>query len=437
MSDAPADSPDAQAPVAGFVTHALRGVALAEMHARPFTPVPVPRRILHFAFMPEGEARTADRRAVRAFCLAQGRPGPASGAKYHRAAFDGFDLRWEGHSEFTTYTFELASPSPAIPFEPVAASFLHLMQQVPQPGPLLVVVDLHVLPAIAENTALAALAGDDVAMADVENGAAQIITQFQADADGFVRMAIIDRGLAPMQTGALVQHVLEIETYRMLALLGLPQAQALAPAIRRIELQLPGLMDEMRESRSIEANRDLLDRLTALAAELETDASASSFRFGATRAYGDLVPLRLEAMHERAIDGRISWTAFLARRLKPAIRTCATIESRQDALSRKLARAAQLLRTRVDIDLETQNGEVLRAMNDRARLQLRLQQTVEGLSVAAISYYIASLAHHVFEGLHAGGWHIDPLIATAATVPVVLGVVGTIVWRIRRGHSEG
>ena len=419
---------------AAFASHIWRDFALAEMHARPFTPMPVPRRILHFAFMPEGEARAADRAAVRAFCLAQGRPGPASKAKYHRAEFDGFVLRWEGHSEFTTYTFEI--PGGTTPFEPAAAGFLHLMQQVPQPGPLLVMVDLHVLPADAEAAAMAGLADDDIAMADIEDGAGKIITQFQADADGFVRIAIVDHGLTPMQAGAAVQRVLEIETYRMLSLLGLPTALDLAPAIRRIELQLPGLMDEMRESRAIEANRNLLDRLTALAAELETDASASSFRFGATRAYEDLVRLRLAALNERAIAGRISWTAFLARRLQPAIRTCATIQERQDGLSRKLARAAQLLRTRVDIDLETQNGEVLRAMNDRARLQLRLQQTVEGLSVAAISYYIASLAHHVFEGLHAAGWHVDPLIATAASVPVALALVGYVVWRIRRGHSE-
>ena len=234
-----------------------------------------------------------------------------------------------------------------------------------------------------------------------------------------------------------MQRVLEIETYRTLTLLGLPQAQALGPSIRKIELQLPQMMDEMRESRSIDANRALLDRLTALAAELETAASASTFRFGATRAYGDLIRLRLEAARERAAGGRTSWTAFLGRRLQPAIRTCAATQAREDDLSRRLGRAAQLLRTRVDIDLETQNGEVLRTMNERARLQLRLQQTVEGLSVAAISYYIASLAHHVFEGMHAGGVHVDPAVATAMAVPFVLAFVGYVVWRTRKTHDGG
>ena len=437
MNQAPARIAKAQ-PVAsgGFAPHELRDFVLNEMLARPFTPVEAGRRILHFAFMPEGEARVSDRRALRALCQARGLPGPVSGAKYYRADFGSHVLRWEGHSEFTTYTFEYLQGDTHAAFMPAAGQFLDLMQQLPQPGPLLVMVDLHVLPAGAEGQAIAAFAAADVAVADVEHGTAQIITDFQANAEGFVRIALIDRAGSPEQTGSLVQRVLEIETYRTLALLGLPLAQKLAPRVRDIELKLPGLMDEMRASQNIDANRNLLDRLTALAAELETDAASSSFRFGATRAYGDLVRLRLEAIGESPASGRATWSVFLNRRLNPAIRTCATMEARQDQLSRKLARAAQLLRTRVEIDLETQNGEVLRAMNERARLQLRLQQTVEGLSVAAISYYIASLSHHVYEGLHVAGWKVDASIATAITVPVVILVVGYIVWRIRHYHTD-
>ena len=422
--------------IQGFAKHPWRDFALAEMHARPFTPMATPRRILHYAFMPEGEARTTDRQALRAVCEARGLPGPPKGAKYHRVDFGNFVLRWEGHSEFTTYTFKMPGGAGNAPFQPPATDRLDLMRMVPQPGPLLAMVDLHLVPAAQEAAVLDLFGGHDLAFAEVEGGAAAIATDFREAADGFVRIAILDRGLSPMQAGALVQRVLEIETYRTLALLGLPTAQELGPAIRRIELQLPQMMEEMQASRSVEANRTLLDKLTALAAELERGASASSYRFGATRAYGELIRLRLDAFGESAVPGRTSWTAFLNRRLQPALRTCAATQAREDDLARRLGRAAQLLRTKVDIDLETQNGEVLRAMNERARLQLRLQQTVEGLSVAAITYYIASLAHHVFEGMHAGGAHVDPAIATAVTVPLVLLGVGYIVWRIRRRHES-
>ena len=191
----------------------------------------------------------------------------------------------------------------------------------------------------------------------------------------------------------------------------------------------------MQDSNDLEANHRLLDRITALAAELEAGAAASLYRFGATRAYEELVSLRLAAVGEQSVPGIQSWSGFLARRLKPAMRTCASTEDRQANLSRKLARAAQLLRARVDVALEQQNRRLLETMNERARTQLRLQQTVEGLSVAAITYYVASLSHLLFEGAHASGLDVDPSVATASTVSFALVGVAWLVRRIRRGHT--
>jgi len=139
-----------------------------------------------------------------------------------------------------------------------------------------------------------------------------------------VRVLVVDRGLTPAQAGALAQRVLEVETDRTLALLGVPEAQRLGPVLRRIETELPLLMGGMQANHGLETNQGLLDRLTALAAELETGAAESLFRFGATRAYHELVQLRLEAVGERPTSGFASWSACLARRLAPAIRTCAS-----------------------------------------------------------------------------------------------------------------
>lgn len=420
--------------------HPLRARVLAEVHARPFAPMDTPRRVLHYAFMTDGEAAAADRAALERHCAALGLAGPPTGAKHHRVEFSGTGLRWESHSEFTTYTWEFVSTVgdlAAQPFRPAPDVLAGIMRQVPQPGPLLVAVDLHLLPDRDMAEAPEGLFGPvQVAVAEAEDGKAVIATDFQPDGFGFVRLLVLDRGLSSALAGSLVQRVLEIETYRTLALLGLPEAQRLGPAIRRIETELPRLMEEMQASEGFEANHRLLDRLTALAAELETGAVGSLFRFGATRAYDELVRLRLEAIGERAIAGFASWSGFLSRRLAPAIRTCTSTEERQANLSRKLARAAQLLRTRVEIELQSQNRDLLGAMNDRARLQLRLQQTVEGLSVAAITYYVASLAHIVLEGVHNAGVALDPTIGTAVLVPVVLVGVAWIVRRIRGRHSD-
>jgi uncharacterized membrane-anchored protein len=417
---------------ADLTAHPWRGRILAELHARPFGVIKTPARVLHYAFATEAEGAAAERGAVAAFCAERGIPAPAPEARHARIDLPEVSLRWERHTEFTTHTWHFRAGSGA-PFDPPADRLSDPMRLIPQPGPLLVAVDLHLLPESAVPQGPQGVFDErHLALAAAEEDGALIATTFAADAHGFVRILVVNRNLNPVQAGALVQRVLEIETYRTLALLGLPEAQELAPTIRRIEIELPRVLDEMRRSEGVEANHRLLDSLMALAAELEAGAARSLYRFGATRAYDELVRLRLTAIGETEVRGYQSWSEFLSRRLNPAMRTCASTETRQATLSEKLSRAAQLLRTRVNIDLERQNHGLLAAMNERVRAQLRLQQTVEGLSVAAISYYVASLAHLLFEGLHTAGAHINPTLATAVVVPFIVIAIALLVRRIRR-----
>ena len=421
-----------------FAAHPARARVLAEVHARPFFPVPTPRRLLHFAFMTDIRAAARDRAAFEEFCRARAMPVPAPEAKYHRIELSPAILRWEHHAEFTTYTWEFPGQGNGeTAFRPAADELAGLMHLLPQPGPLLVAADLHLLPAAAVGQDPRPLFGPaQIAASQVEQGAALIATDFHPDAFGFVRILIADRHLSPAQAGALTQRLLEIETYRTLALLGLPEAQELSPSVRRIETELPLLMKEMRESTGFDANKHLLDRLTALAAELEAGAAHSLYRFGATRAYNDLIGPRLEALRETPYDDLPSLAAFLARRLSPAIRTCAATEARQDNLSRKLSRAAQLLRTRVDIELESQNSALLKQMNNRTRQQLRLQQTVEGLSIAALTYYFSAIVHLLLEGVHTHYPALDPTFATAVAVPFIFIFVALSILRLRRHFSH-
>ncbi|QFR34005.1 DUF3422 family protein [Ancylobacter sp. TS-1] len=431
-------------PGRAFYDHPLRAPVLAELHARPFVAVSTPARILHVAFLVDRGQALADRAAFAALCAARGQPEPARDAKQHRVAFGGAVLRWERHAEFTTYTWELPAEDVVeggLPFQPSSASLADILGQVPQPGPLLVAADLHLVTDTADALPLDRLFDrTSLARSDVEDGFAEIATDFQPDPSGFVRILVRDRGMTPDAAGALVQRVLEVETYRTLALLGLPEAQRLAPTVAHSETELSSLTEQMRETEGLAANNRLLDALTALAAQLEADAAASLFRFGATRAYEEIVSARLRTIGERPISGYPTWQQFLLRRLQPAMRTCQAIEQRQANLSVKLTSAANLLRTRVDVELEQQNRDLLSSMNARARMQLRLQQTVEGLSVAAISYYVISLLHYALEGLHAkaeaAGVHYDVGVTTALAVPVVALTIWAVVRRIRRGHFD-
>jgi uncharacterized membrane-anchored protein len=424
---------------ARLTSHPLRAAILGEVHARPFTPISVPSRLIHFAFDTSGTRALADRANLVAFCEARGLTPPMSGEKHHRAPFGTTILRWEQHSEFTTYTWELPADPTAPPFHPEAASLASPMRLLPQPGPLLVAVDLHLLADSAERTAPERLFDNaSLAVAENSDGAAVYATDFQPGPSGFVRILVIDRGMSAERAGALVQRVIEIETYRTLALLGLPEAQRLAPSIAACERSLVEVTEQMRHGGDLASNHRLLDQLTALAAEVEAGAAASVFRFGASRAYEQIVELRLETIGERKVGGLPTWSSFLARRMKPALRTCVTIEERQSILSLKLARAANLLRTRVDVELEQQNQDLLKSMNARTRLQLRLQTTVEGLSVAAITYYVVSLFGYLAKAAHdSGQLPFEPSIAIAAFVPIAALAIWWMVRRIRKKHIAG
>jgi len=418
-----------------FEPHPLRGAVLGEVHARPFAAIASPLRVVHFAFLTDHELAQRDAVAFQEFMAARGQRGPERSSKHHLATFADATVRWEQHAEFTTYTWEQPSLDEA-PFVTPAAALARPMSQLPQPGPHLVSVDLHLIPAENARNWRSVFDPASLAAFATEEGDALAASDFRVGSDGFVRILLIDRGMAPLRAGAMVQQLLELETYRTLCLLGLPEARRLEPDVRRIEQALAEITAEMIKSQGLANNRALLDRLMAIAGELEAGASRSQFRFGATRAYFEILKLRLAAMREKPVEDLQTISRFLDRRLLPAMHTCLSIEDRQAALSEKLARAATLLRTRVEIDLEQQNSDLLKAMNERTRLQLRLQQTVEGLSIAAISYYVVQLLGYVIEPLETGGL-VDPKLVKAGLVVAVVIAVAAVIRSIRRGSAEG
>jgi uncharacterized membrane-anchored protein len=417
------------------VDHPQRGQILAELHARPFRPLIGPARVLRFAFTTEVEAMAADRLALVRFCEKRGVTPPQGATKHHAVSLAGATLRWEQHTEFTTYTwiFERSDPSP---FRQPARLLASAMHELPQPGPLLAATDL----ALVGPDDLDGKDGlfDAASLATSRAGAeAEIATDFKSGPDGFVRILVVDRGLSPAAAGALTQRLLEVDTYRCFSLLGLVEARRIAAPVRRIEQELDDLTSAMIVPAGPDGDRVLLDRLMSLAAQAESLLASTDYRFGASRAYHQIVEQRLAVIRETPIGGAPTLAEFLNRRLAPAMRTCVMTATRQADLAAKLARTAQLLRTRVDIAMEKQNSELLTKMNERAHVQLRLQQTVEGLSVAAISYYVLNLIHYALEGAAALGLRIEPTIGVAVSLPPVVLAVAYGVRRIRRAHGGG
>lgn len=425
----------------GLRDHPLRDQLVREVHARPFASLTAPQRASHLALLSGEAAAAEDRAQVARLCETYGAPAPGPEDTHVMVDLGPFQLKWERHTEFSSYTFFQNAGTPG--FDASAVPFAApVIAQVPRdwlenlPGGLLVGVHLELEPKDAPERDPDALAHlfetDNVAGSLVSGGAAAVWMDFAVHADGFGRILLHDRGLRPRQAGRLVQRLCEIETYRMLALLALPLAHRHGPKLGRSGERLIEITARMAAIEGLEDERRLLGDLTRMSAEIEDMAATASYRFGAARAYYALVRRRVEELREERFEGMQTIGEFLERRLAPAVRTCEAVAVRLDAHSERVSRASQLLRTRIDIALEAQNSALLRSIDQRARLQLRLQRTVEGLSVAAISYYLVGLIGYAAKAGKAAGLKLDVDLITGLAIPVVVGLVGFGVWRLRR-----
>ncbi len=419
--------------------HADRAAIVAEMHTRPAPRLQAPAQISHLAMLSGRTGAAEERRLVGELCAAYGALPPAEQTLHHVARLGELELRWERHTEFSTLMLVRSGP-----FErPFAEPPLALLPQrwvERLPGRLVEASHVAVLSqddAPPDRDALAqAFEGHHLMGGRMVGERVRLWTSLRLHGDGFGRVLIQDGGFDPTRLGRFVQRMLELETYRLMALLGLAAARRLTPALDDMEARLVDLTVETASEQGEAEERRLLGRLTALAAEHARHSSDIAYRFGATKAYAELVHERLRRLRlER--DGDLEPLGdFLERRFEPAMRTCRSVEGRMDSLGSRIGRAADLLRTRVDLALQAQNQALLTSMDERAKLQLRLQQTVEGLSVAAVSYYLLGLLSYV---LKASAVAIGPRAADvilAMAVPAVVLAVWAVVRRIRRrlGH---
>ncbi len=409
-----------------LVEHPLRQRLNNEFHARP--PVPLVGAVLvsHLVFKHSTEKAAAARDNLSKLCQGHVCNSIDSSDSHMMVETGAFRMRWELHTEFSSYTFfrpleagEQLHPD-ATAFDGVHPEWLQGI-----PGKLIVAthVELRSASHITPDSVLAGLTpnGRTMVAAKVADNAAWIFTDFKID-NGFSRFLVLNETMTQRQSGRTVQRLCEIETYRMMSLLGLPVAKEVGRWLYTGEKQLAELMDRIGQAKSPTDEREVLGVLSALAAEVEHSVARTTFRFGASRAYHGLVMQRIEELRETRISGLPTFFEFMQRRLLPAMNTCEAISRRQEELSARVARNSQLLRTRVDIELERQNQELLGQMNSRAKLQLRLQETVEGLSVVVLTYYGSQLVQYLAKGtkeLH----HLNTDVITAISIPVIAGLV--------------
>ena len=404
-----------------------------EVHARPFPRITPPTSVRHLVTM------TADADPdgiITHFYSLVGASPPEEPPKSNTLLLesDGYTVRLERHREFCSYLFTWQNESPD--------GMLGRRRTVPAdwleglPGRLMIHNSVKLIPD--EYTEIDAaqvrehLENHTVTGARVMGGRATVWTSFRLHTDGSARYVVFVGNLTPGQTGQLLQLLVELETYRILALLGFPMARGMTGELARINTGLSVLLEQLRHADTMEAEREILIDITELSASLEELQARSSFRFGATRAYHQLVNERLEALDEEPFGRVPMLSTFLGRRLGPAMRTVTAVQSEIQQISGRLSSATSLLQARVNLHLQEQNRTLLSSMDRRSRMQLRLQTTVEGLSVAAITYYSVGLLDRPYALMEQVGLVPSGRVLSALSVIPVAALVWFLIRRVRR-----
>jgi len=418
--------------------HPQRYTLVNELHARPAAKIVAPGVAVFLAVKPARDASKRDRGADRAHLLSlldrHGAGHPAPDATHHSAELGRHHLKWESHTEFVTYTaFEQGVAER--PFDPAAFDVFAEPWLQNAPGMRLTSI-LFQIEIMSEDTSemleklLDWFVPESLAASYVLDGTAIIASDFRIDHAGHIRMAVfVKPGTGGRRIGRILQRLCEIETYKTISMLGLLRARALSPQMAALDDELSRMTRAMMEPDK--RSEETLEALLRISSELENMMVENSFRFGATGAYEALVHQRIEVLREERFNGRQTLQEFMTRRYDPAMRTVKSAEARLSKMAERAMRAGQLLGTRVDVERSAQNQKLLESMDRRADLQLRLQNTVEGLSVVAISYYAVNLASYVAMPIMEP-FGISRGVAMAILAPlVVLGVWG-MVRRIRR-----
>ncbi|MFP4539177.1 MAG: DUF3422 family protein [Dichotomicrobium sp.] len=418
--------------------HPYRHILNDEVHARPPEELVAPTRLSFLALSVDAAQRQRNFELIRDLARDAGVPPPEQGSNHYSRDLGRFRLKWEQHTEFMRFKFIVpgagSAPFAEPAFREVPSDWLASLE-----GEILVATHVAFVPGgdteqDYNDISASFFDGNPLVGSSVGGGVARAFTDFRICTDGFSRLYLEDHGLTRRQAGRTVQRLLEIDTYRLLALLAFPMAKELVPTLNAGEQRLAEITTALAHASGID-EPELLERLTKLQAEITSRRADNDYRFSAAAAYYALVQSRIKELREVRIPGLQTFQEFVGRRLSPAMNTCETVSRRQASLSDKVAQATQLLSTRVDIARQTQNQALLESMDTRAKMQLRLQQTVEGLSVAAISYYLVSLVGYGAKGLENSGLPLRADVVMAMSIPLVVLGVWLLVRRARRAMT--
>lgn len=412
---------DSQA--ASQALHPLRRELHDELHARPSIYFNEPAHVYHLTLLEQGD--TLDR-------LVAALDSQAAHAQQGLVTLGGHATKWERHTEFLSITLVVPKTSRSEFWPPLPECLATLISG--HEGQLIECSQILVESAEAWEGSTARYGFKDACGSQVGAGDAVVWSDFRLTDEGVNRILLVNHNLNAYRLGRMVRRLLEIETYRMMASLALPLAKELARVVKEYERELTELSD--RNAHSSSDARQMLRSISDLSARIVRQSARSRQRFSATEAYAQLVSERIAELRESHVQGRQRLGVFIERRFRPTVRYCSATQQRLERVNASVANLGELLQTRVQVEVEEQNGAILHSLNERATTQIKIQKAVEGLSIIAISYYLLSLLKLLYEGARGLGLNLSPHDAGLYAAPLVLLVLGTIIRRIRKAQRE-
>lgn len=396
--------------------HPFRDAVLAELHARPVDLAEADIRVrrLILTVPTRSGAMRATIARYRQFAAANGYRLPPEGARQYSFETADRQVTWEFHTEFITITWQSALTDAVNWPDDIGLSMLDEAELV---GAMRIdVVDAPELPP----RVFPGFSANSLCLVSIDYGTAQLATDFVPDRDKFIRFEFAAGGLTPLRRAITLRRIIEVETYRTMALLALPLARETGPDLRAVETELTALVEGLSELTTTEDVQQRLHGLHDLSVRSGQISEKLGYRFAAAYAYGTILNSRLEKLREQTMGQGSSLSSFIGNRVDPALATCHAMDKRLAVLSDKLARAIEMLNVRISLDMQIQNKAVLETIAETAKSQFRLQHTVEGLSTIAITYYFLGILGYALEGpLAILGWNKTWAISIAAPVALI------------------
>lgn len=355
---------------------------------------------------------------------------------------DIYILRWEIHSEYYNYQFWYLPAD-----REKCLSFGELETEIPTLpvcflGTKVTALDIIITddPAYSKPERIQELLGDTIYANRVMGTDIRIMTNYRPDKRNRERYLVTTGNEAVLmdRIEQVVENIGQTENYYHLLLLPLPDYFTKLNTVGIIEKRVAERTERITATMETAAGEDMevwLKDLTSELSQIHNLNERLRHRFSATFHYDKLYNRALDDWHAEPLEHYEPLRNVLNRKTEMITDDYHRLIQRVDASEKSIADLISVLRTRIDLILQRQNLEMLEGMHATAKHQVKLQETVEGLSIIVISYYLTGLAGYVFKAMEKA-WGLNSSLATGIFVPIAILFSLFMTWKFKKAMER-